>query len=131
MHVIAAKAVAFGEALQPEFKDYGRQVIANAQALARVLTEGGVGIVSGGTDCHMVQADLRPKGVTGKVAEIALKHHLGMTCDPAANLALRNDGTHFMPLDNCIRMMRNTGHDMNVKYKKTLQDGSAVNLPEC
>ena len=83
MHVIAAKAVAFGEALQPEFKDYGRQVIANAQALARVLTEGGVGIVSGGTDCHMVLVDLRPKGVTGKVAEIALER-AGLTCNKNA-----------------------------------------------
>ena len=80
MHVIAAKAVAFGEALQPEFKDYTRQVIANAQALARVLAEGGLGIVSGGTDCHMVLVDLRPKGVTGKLAEIALER-AGLTCN--------------------------------------------------
>ncbi len=80
MHVIAAKAVAFGEALRPEFKEYGRQVIANAQALARVLTEGGLGIVSGGTDCHMVLVDLRPKGVTGKVAEIGLER-AGLTCN--------------------------------------------------
>ncbi|WP_199258601.1 serine hydroxymethyltransferase [Paracoccus binzhouensis] len=83
MHVIAAKAVAFGEALQPEFKDYARQVIANAQALARVLTDGGLGIVSGGTDCHMVLVDLRPKGVTGKVAEIALER-AGLTCNKNA-----------------------------------------------
>ncbi len=83
MHVIAAKAVAFGEALQDEFADYARQVIANAQALARVLTEGGLGIVSGGTDCHMVLVDLRPKGVTGKVAEIALER-AGLTCNKNA-----------------------------------------------
>ncbi len=80
MHVIAAKAVAFGEALQPEFKDYGRQVIANARALSEVLIAGGLGIVSGGTDCHMVLVDLRPKGVTGKVTEIALER-ARLTCN--------------------------------------------------
>lgn len=83
MHVIAAKAVAFGEALRPEFKDYARQVIANAQALAKVLKDGGLGIVSGGTDSHMVLVDLRPKGVTGKVAEIALER-AGLTCNKNA-----------------------------------------------
>ena len=86
-------------------------------------------------------------------AEIALEHHLGMTCDPvgglvqvpciernglgaikavsAASLALRGDGTHFMPLDNCIETMRQTGLDMSTKYKETSQGGLAVNLPEC
>jgi L-serine dehydratase len=86
-------------------------------------------------------------------AEIALEHHLGMTCDPAgglvqvpciernglgaikavsaASLALRGDGTHFMPLDNCIETMRQTGLDMNAKYKETSLGGLAVNLPEC
>jgi L-serine dehydratase len=86
-------------------------------------------------------------------AEIALEHHLGMTCDPvgglvqvpciernglgaikavsAASLALRGDGTHFMPLDNCIEAMRQTGIDMSTKYKETSQGGLAVNLPEC
>jgi L-serine dehydratase len=86
-------------------------------------------------------------------AEIALEHHLGMTCDPAAglvqvpcierngmgaikavsaaSLALRGDGTHFMPLDNCIETMRQTGLDMNLKYKETSTGGLAVNLPEC
>ena len=86
-------------------------------------------------------------------AEIALEHHLGMTCDPvaglvqvpciernglgaikavsAASLALRGDGTHFMPLDNCIEAMRQTGHDMYLKYKETSLGGLAVNLPEC
>lgn len=83
MHVIAAKAVAFGEALRPEFSDYAYQVIANAQALAKVLTKGGLGIVSGGTDSHMVLVDLRPKGVTGKVAEIALER-AGLTCNKNA-----------------------------------------------
>ncbi|QXC49302.1 serine hydroxymethyltransferase [Agrobacterium salinitolerans] len=83
MHVIAAKAVAFGEALRPEFSDYAGQVIANAQALAKVLTDGGLGIVSGGTDSHMVLVDLRPKGVTGKAAEIALER-AGLTCNKNA-----------------------------------------------
>jgi len=83
MHVIAAKAVAFGEALDPSFKTYAGQVIANAQALAAVLKAGGLGIVSGGTDCHMVLVDLRPKGVTGKVAEIALER-AGLTCNKNA-----------------------------------------------
>lgn len=86
-------------------------------------------------------------------AEIALEHHLGMTCDPAgglvqvpciernglgaikavsaASLALRGDGTHFMPLDNCIEAMRQTGLDMSTKYKETSLGGLAVNLPEC
>ena len=86
-------------------------------------------------------------------AEIALEHHLGMTCDPvgglvqvpciernglgaikavsAASLALRGDGTHFMPLDNCIEAMRQTGRDMSTKYKETSLGGLAVNLPEC
>ena len=86
-------------------------------------------------------------------AEIALEHHLGMTCDPAkglvqvpciernglgaikavsaASLALRGDGMHFMPLDNCIETMRQTGIDMNLKYKETSTGGLAVNLPEC
>ncbi len=83
MHVIAAKAVAFGEALQPEFRDYARRVVANAQALANVLNEGGLGIVSGGTDSHIVLVDLRPKGVTGKVAEIVLER-AGLTCNKNA-----------------------------------------------
>ncbi|MCJ1899653.1 serine hydroxymethyltransferase [Paracoccus versutus] len=72
MHVIAAKAVAFGEALRPEFKDYAAQVVANARAMADELMKGGIDIVSGGTDNHLCLADLRPKGVTGKATEAAL-----------------------------------------------------------
>ena len=72
MHAIAGKAVAFGEALRPEFKDYAAQVKANARAMADQLMKGGVDIVSGGTDNHLMLADLRPKGVTGKAAEAAL-----------------------------------------------------------
>ncbi|WP_282026498.1 serine hydroxymethyltransferase [Limimaricola cinnabarinus] len=83
MHVIAAKAVAFGEALRPEFKDYAARVIANARALSETLKAGGLGIVSGGTDCHMVLVDLRPMGVTGKAAEIALER-AGLTCNKNA-----------------------------------------------
>ncbi|WJS84198.1 serine hydroxymethyltransferase [Paracoccus sp. TOH] len=72
MHVIAAKAVAFGEALRPEFKDYAAQVVRNARAMADELMKGGIDIVSGGTDNHLCLADLRPKGVTGKATEAAL-----------------------------------------------------------
>ncbi|NKB26180.1 MAG: aminotransferase class I/II-fold pyridoxal phosphate-dependent enzyme [Rhodobacteraceae bacterium] len=72
MHVIAAKAVAFGEALRPEFKDYAAAVVANAQAMADELMKGGINIVSGGTDNHLMLADLRPKGVTGKATEATL-----------------------------------------------------------
>ena len=72
MHVIAAKAVAFGEALQPAYKDYIRQVVTNARALADTLQQGGVDIVSGGTDTHLMLADLRPKGLSGKMVEEAL-----------------------------------------------------------
>ncbi|MOA14959.1 Serine hydroxymethyltransferase 1 [compost metagenome] len=72
MHVIAAKAVAFGEALQPEFKDYAAQVVKNAKALAETLIEGGLDVVSGGTDNHLMLVDLRKKNATGKRAEAAL-----------------------------------------------------------
>ncbi len=72
MHVIAAKAVAFGEALRPEFQDYAAQVVKNARAMADELMKGGIDIVSGGTDNHLMLADLRPKGVTGKATEAAL-----------------------------------------------------------
>jgi glycine hydroxymethyltransferase len=71
-HVIAAKAVAFGEALQPEYQDYCRQVIANARAMAAAFTEHGYDIISGGTDNHLMLIDLRSKNVTGKVAENTL-----------------------------------------------------------
>ncbi len=72
MHVVAAKAVCFGEALQPEFRQYGRQVVDNARTLAEVLTAGGLRLVSGGTDNHIVLADVTSLGVSGKVAEAAL-----------------------------------------------------------
>jgi glycine hydroxymethyltransferase len=80
MHVIAAKAVAFGEALRPEFKAYAAQVATNARALAARLLENGFDIVSGGTDTHVVLVDLRPKGLTGKAADEALER-AQMTCN--------------------------------------------------
>ena len=72
MHVIAAKAVALGEALRPDFKVYARNIVANAKALAESLKSKGLDIVSGGTDNHLMLVDLRPKRLTGKVAEVAL-----------------------------------------------------------
>jgi len=72
MHVIAAKAVAFGEALRPSFKIYAKSVAENAKALAETLKSKGLDIVSGGTDTHLMLVDLRPKRLTGKVAELAL-----------------------------------------------------------
>ncbi len=72
MHVIAAKAVCFGEALKPEFKVYQHQVMLNAKALAKALQDKGYRLVAGGTDCHVMCIDLRSKGITGKVAEAAL-----------------------------------------------------------
>ncbi|MBI5623501.1 MAG: serine hydroxymethyltransferase [Elusimicrobia bacterium] len=72
MHVIAAKAVCFGEALKPSFREYGERVIANARGMASALTDLGFRIVAGGTDCHLFSVDLRPKNTTGKDAEAAL-----------------------------------------------------------
>ena len=83
MHVIAGKAVCYGEALRPEFKSYAKAIVDNARALASTLKEGGVDIVSGGTDSHIVLVDLRPKGLTGKVVEQALEN-AGMTCNKNA-----------------------------------------------
>ena len=77
MHVIAGKAVAFGEALQPEFKQYAKNVVNNAKVLCKTLMEGGIDIVSGGTDNHCILVDLRSKGLTGKAVEQELqKHHI-------------------------------------------------------
>ncbi len=79
-HVIAAKAVALGEALMPEFKAYARAVLENARALAASLAASGLAIVSGGTDSHLMLVDLRPKRITGKLAEAALER-AGITCN--------------------------------------------------
>ncbi|HAM47984.1 MAG TPA: serine hydroxymethyltransferase [Alphaproteobacteria bacterium] len=80
MHVIAAKAVAFGEALRPEFKDYAAAVTTNAATLAETLVSGGLDIVSGGTSTHLMLVDLRPKGVTGRDAEASLER-AHITCN--------------------------------------------------
>jgi glycine hydroxymethyltransferase len=80
MHAIAGKAVALGEALQPEFKVYARAVVDNAQILAQTLLENGFDIVTGGTDTHLMLVDLRPKGLTGKAAEESLDR-AGITCN--------------------------------------------------
>jgi glycine hydroxymethyltransferase len=80
MHVIAAKAVAFGEALRPSFKTYAQRVIDNAQMLAKTMVDGGYAISTGGTDTHLMLVDLRPKGVKGNAAEHALDR-AGITCN--------------------------------------------------
>jgi glycine hydroxymethyltransferase len=80
MHVIAAKAVAFGEALRPDFAVYAREVVQNAQALAATLVDEGLAIVSGGTDTHLMLVDLRPMGLTGRDAEQSLER-AGITCN--------------------------------------------------
>ena len=80
MHVIAAKAVAFGEALQPSFKAYTQQVVANAKALGAVLKAGGLDLVTGGTDNHLLLVDLRPLGLKGNQTEVALER-AGITCN--------------------------------------------------
>jgi glycine hydroxymethyltransferase len=88
MHVIAAKAVAFGEALKPEFKTYGQNVVNNARTLAESLKKNGLNIVSGGTDNHLMLVDLRPKNATGKRAEAALGR---------ANVTCNKNGIPFDP----------------------------------
>ena len=80
MHVIAAKAVAFGEALKPEFSAYSEQVVTNARTLAQTLLEGGLDIVTGGTDTHVMLVDLRPMGIKGVEAEVALER-ANITCN--------------------------------------------------
>lgn len=83
MHVIAAKAVAFGEALKPEFKIYAKNIVENARALSATLMAGGYNIITGGTDSHVMLLDLRGKGITGVVAEKALDR-AGLTCNKNA-----------------------------------------------
>ena len=88
MHVIAAKAVAFGEALQPAFKDYAASVIENCKAMAGALSEAGLDLVSGGTDSHVALVDLRPKGLTGNISEAALER---------AHITCNKNGVPFDP----------------------------------
>jgi len=83
MHIIAAKAVAFGEALRPSFASYAQNVVANAKALGEAMSSAGFGLVAGGTDTHLILVDLRPKKVTGKVAEAALGR-ANITCNKNA-----------------------------------------------
>ena len=83
MHVIAAKAIAFFEALQPSFHQYAKNIVDNAQALTKALLEQGLSIVSGGTDSHLVLVDIRPKGLTGKTAQEILEE-VGITCNKNA-----------------------------------------------
>jgi len=83
MHIIAAKAVAFGEALKPEFTQYARDVVANAQAMGEAVATAGYGLITGGTDTHLILVDLRPKGLTGKAAEKALGR-ANITCNKNA-----------------------------------------------
>ena len=80
MHAIAGKAVAFGEALRPEFRDYIERVVNNARVLSETLISRGASIVSGGTDTHLTLVDLRPKGLTGDITEVSLEH-AGITCN--------------------------------------------------
>jgi glycine hydroxymethyltransferase len=93
MHVIAAKAVALGEALRPEFAAYGKAVIENAKMLASTLTERGCAIVSGGTDTHVMLVDLRPKKLTGRAAEVSLE---------AAGITANKNGIPFDPEKSTI-----------------------------
>ncbi|PWE17984.1 serine hydroxymethyltransferase [Marinicauda salina] len=88
MHVIAAKAVAFGEALQPEFRTYAASVIENCRAMSAALSEAGLDLVSGGTDSHLALVDLRPKGLTGNISEQALER---------ANITCNKNGVPFDP----------------------------------
>jgi glycine hydroxymethyltransferase len=88
MHIIAAKAVAFREALQPAFKDYARAVVANCQAMGEVLHQAGYALVSGGTDTHLLLIDLRPKKLTGNVCERALGR---------AHITVNKNGVPFDP----------------------------------
>ena len=80
MHAIAGKAVAFGEALKPEFKTYIQTVVDNARVLGEVLLDRGLDLVSKGTDTHLVLVDLRPKGLTGDITEVSLEN-AGITCN--------------------------------------------------
>jgi glycine hydroxymethyltransferase len=88
MHVIAAKAVAFGEALRPDFKIYAKNVIENAKAMGEVLVNSGFALVSGGTDTHLILLDLRPKKLTGNISEKALGR---------ANITTNKNGIPYDP----------------------------------
>ncbi len=95
MHVIAAKAVAFGEALLPEFKVYSQQVVDNAKVLAKTLIDGGFAITTGGTDNHLMLVDLRPKKLNGKISEASLEH-AGMTCQQERHSVRHREADHHL-----------------------------------
>ena len=136
-------AAAIGGIIKPNASISGAEVGCQGEVgSASAMAAAGLAAVMGGTPAQVENA-----------AEIALEHHLGMTCDPvgglvqvpciernalgaikavtAASLALRGDGTHFVPLDACIETMRQTGRDMSEQYKETSQGGLAVNVVEC
>jgi glycine hydroxymethyltransferase len=134
MHVIAAKAVAFGEALRPEFKTYARQVIANARALADGLGAAGMNIVAGGTDSHLMVVDLTPKDVTGKAAEDSLER-AGVTCsrstipfDPRP--PMYSSGVRLGSPAGTTRGFREAEFRLVAKMIAEVVDGLAVNGPE-
>ena len=120
MHVVAAKAVAFGEALRPDFKLYAKNVVENAKALAETLVKGGCEIVSGGTDNHLMLVDLRPKGLTGKAAETALgraQHHLQQERRPLRSGEADGDLRH--PARHAGR------HDARLRHRRVPGDRAA------
>lgn len=121
MHVIAAKAVAFGEALGEQFKADQKQVVKNARALAATLTEGGLRIVSGGTDCHMFRVDVRPQGITGKQAEEALE---------AAGITVNKNTIPFDPaspfVTSGIRIGASVITSRGMKESEAVQIGSLI-----
>ncbi|MEO1563665.1 MAG: L-serine ammonia-lyase [Pseudomonadota bacterium] len=143
IHTFMLTAAAIGGIVKHNASISGAECGCQAEVgSASAMAAAGLCAALGGTNAQIENA-----------AEIALEHHLGMTCDPvaglvqvpciernglgaikavsAASLALRGDGQHFMPLDNCIETMRQTGEDMSHKYKETSLGGLAVNLPEC
>ena len=143
MDVLLLTATAIGAIIKTNASISGAEVGCQGEVgSASAMAAAGLCAALGGSNAQIENA-----------AEIALEHHLGMTCDPAgglvqvpciernglgaikavsaASLALRGDGTHFIPLDNCIETMRQTGLDMHERYKETSQGGLAVNLPEC
>jgi len=143
MVILLLTASAIGAIIKTNASISGAEVGCQGEVgSASAMAAAGLCAALGGTNAQIENA-----------AEIALEHHLGMTCDPAgglvqvpciernglgaikavsaASLSLRGDGTHFIPLDNCIETMRQTGLDMHESYKETSQGGLAVNLPEC
>ena len=121
MHVIAAKAVAFGEALQPEFKTYAKQVVANAAVLAETLVKSGVEIVSGGTDSHLMLVDLQRKAVTGKATEAALGR---------ADITCNKNGVPFDPkspfITSGVRLGSPAGTTRGFKQAEFKQIGEMI-----